>query len=899
MAQSSTTQTSTNPQKRNASAAGMTDGKARAVKRRASKACQCCRARKVRCNVVEHGAPCTNCRLDEVECIVTEGKRRKKFGALDMNKSTTPARQDPQTPQDGSVSDVSMDKFKEPFRAGELNPLDGLAQPLFPPSPEAFSYESDDQRSHVPHMIYQAQGQHLDRRSSQSGLAASTISSSTPSTSVPAPSTTFYPQMLFARRPANSLPAYIQPLPRRIENDDIEYLEKKGALTVPDIGLRNELLRSYVEYVHPYMPLLDLHDFLNAIEANDGTNRISLFLFQAVMFAGTAYVDIEWLKAAGYETRKAARKIYFQKARLLYDFDYEIDRIALVQALLLMTYWYETPDDQKDTWHWMGVAISLAHTIGLHRNPDKTNMDPKRRCLWKRMWWSCFMRDRLIALGMRRPTRIKSEDFDVPMLELDDFQFQPIPEEMSCLPTECRVARDVDQIKQLAVMCIQKAKLCLCISHVLAAQYSVLSSHPPGVSTATTMMLVPKKTGSELDEIESCDTELQTWFDEMPDLTRYSVGPPQNLKPGDEVLFLHRGLLNMVYWTTISALHRPQVLPSGSTEAPNIDGSLREVSRDKVRQAAREITRIARDLQRLELIRFLPTTGVTVLLPAIIIHLLDIKSSNEEVRRNSLHSFLLCMQAMQRLREIYASADFGTQFLEAAIRKAGIQLQSLIGFQQQQHQQQHPQRPQHQQHHSQRSMSQPQPQPIPKQVALTPPPDVIPTPSYSIPDVTMTDHHPSSLIATTPPQSDQNDTTLPDCISSTSPSLSTNPNTNNVIDNGGLAEFFHNFNDPSDPNTMPPSSLDFDLLINMDHETEDLGNLNLFTESGDGIGVPTNLQGESSGFTLDMEWIKGMHSSNGGSGGGGIDPFVFGGSASQKQDVGGGSTAMDGIIVQA
>lgn len=49
----------------------------RAVKRRASKACQSCRARKVRCNVVEHGAPCTNCRLDEVECVVTESKRKR------------------------------------------------------------------------------------------------------------------------------------------------------------------------------------------------------------------------------------------------------------------------------------------------------------------------------------------------------------------------------------------------------------------------------------------------------------------------------------------------------------------------------------------------------------------------------------------------------------------------------------------------------------------------------------------------------------------------------------------------------------------------------------------------------------------------------------------------------
>lgn len=66
------------PPKRKATSAGL-DGHTtgRSVKRRASKACQCCRARKVRCNVTEHGAPCTNCRLDEVECIVSESRRKK------------------------------------------------------------------------------------------------------------------------------------------------------------------------------------------------------------------------------------------------------------------------------------------------------------------------------------------------------------------------------------------------------------------------------------------------------------------------------------------------------------------------------------------------------------------------------------------------------------------------------------------------------------------------------------------------------------------------------------------------------------------------------------------------------------------------------------------------------
>lgn len=144
------------------------------------------------------------------------------------------------------------------------------------------------------------------------------------------------------------------------------------------------------------------------------------------------------------------------------------------------------------------------------------------------------------------------------------------------------------------------------------------------------------------------------------------------LTEAQEVLHSHRALLKMVYLTTSSALHRPQVLPS--IPFPSMDTELQEISRNKVRYAAVEITNIAQDLHSLDLTRYFPTTGVTVLLPAVIIHLLDIKSSDPNVRMTSLQRFYQCMRILQRLREIYASADFATSFLEAAIRKAGIQL---------------------------------------------------------------------------------------------------------------------------------------------------------------------------------------------------------------------------------
>ena len=362
--------------------------------------------------------------------------------------------------------------------------------------------------------------------------------------------------------------------------------------------------------------------------------------------------------------------------QILYDFDYESDRVSLVQALLLLTYYYETPDDQKDTWHWMGVATSVAHTIGLHRNPDKTNMDSKRTKLWKRIWWSTYMRDRLIALGMRRPTRIKSEDFDVPMLTMDDFEIAPISDSISCVPSDCRVARDVDLQRQMAIMCIEKARLCLCISHVLSKQYCVLNNTQEGnQNDRTTMMLLPKKLDPETSEVKACDEELQEWVAKLPEEAKYT-----DKYTVEKSLDVRRALLHMVFFTTLSALHRPQVLPSaqgGPASMPskvNIASDLLDVSRRNVRRAASAITSIAQRLDSLDLVKYLPTAGVTVLLPAIIVHLLDIKAPEEETRRTSLRGFCQCMTVMGKLRDLYAAADFSMAFLEAAIRKAGIHI---------------------------------------------------------------------------------------------------------------------------------------------------------------------------------------------------------------------------------
>jgi Fungal specific transcription factor domain len=660
-----------------------------------------------------------------------------------------------------------------------------------------------------------------------------------------------------------NLPYFIKPLPPRIGSDEAAYLEKKGVLTVPTIPLRNELLKAYIEFVHPYMPLLDLYEFVMIIESGSGVlGRISLILYQAVMFAGSAFVDMHHLHNAGYLTRKEARKDFFQKTRvsglkpqcvplqtnesqLLYDFDYESDRVSLVQALLLLTYYYETPDDQKDTWHWMGVATSVAHTIGLHRNPDRSSMDAKRSKLWKRIWWSTYMRDRLIALGMRRPTRIKSEDYDVPMLTLDDFELVAIPESVSCIPADCLLARDVDKQRELAIMCIEKARLCLCISRVLSKQYCVLNNNQGMVNDRTTMMLLPKKGDPEACEVKACDEELQRWLDELPEEAKQ----PDTFT-GDPSIDLNRSLLHMVFFTTLSALHRPQVLPSAPSAAPpTMTGcDLLEFSRRNVRRAASAITSIAQSLDAANLVKYLPTTGVTVLLPAIIIHLLDIKAPDEPTRRSSLRGFCQCMQVMGKLRDLYAAADYSTAFLEAAIRKAGIHIapfaSEMTGS--------HP------------HLSKPQPVTTVNDLvdagrrldlASMPPPNVArtltPPPEH---DTTISDETAAptvssvsddevarrleTFLASTPPESDHSSDQT-DSSASVIGTLDHGTDAGDThcdMDFKGMGDL-NNFNNPLVPEFEQD---DFDALLNMDAVGGEMFSFN---------------DGAMHGFTIDMDWL--------------------------------------------
>lgn len=114
------------------------------------------------------------------------------------------------------------------------------------------------------------------------------------------------------------IPAFVSPLAPGLDGQDICYLSRKGALGIPDLPLRSSLVRGYIENLHPWMPFLDIDLVYGSLQEKPSPRnpKISLLLFQALMFAGCASCDLTELRRGGFSSRREARKTYFERVRV-------------------------------------------------------------------------------------------------------------------------------------------------------------------------------------------------------------------------------------------------------------------------------------------------------------------------------------------------------------------------------------------------------------------------------------------------------------------------------------------------------------------------------------------------------------------------------------------------------
>jgi hypothetical protein len=455
------------------------------------------------------------------------------------------------------------------------------------------------------------------------------------------------------------LPNYIAPVPKSISEEDLQYLNNKGAFDIPDTQSRDQLLRAYARWVHPFAPMLDLEQTLTAIFTNGEKGTLSLLVFQSMLFAASAYVQPDYPQG----NRKRLRKTFYERARLLHDFDAETDRLAICQAAILLSFWDGQAGSVRDSYHWIGIATLQATSLGLNLAPGDSMAESRRQRTLNKTWWTLLVRDRLLAVAMRRPVQNKVYRFDVPMLHILDFR----PESFVDVVRKTLHVDDltVQHMETLVSLWMALAQLSEYIDKVLSLQYtSQRTSTAPSLGAAV-VSLVPQMDVSKSSEIMACGQELQNWYGYLPkevQLLHIAVDRQHEM----ETIRVHRELLAGYYSMTLMTLYRP--LLNLQSTAPN-EATLCRTSMKMVSQAASSITDIFRDLYADNLITRLPDTAIAVLEPAVATHLLYSMSPTPTVRESSFQKFYLCWRILLQFKQTYHLADMTMSMLDAAAKR--------------------------------------------------------------------------------------------------------------------------------------------------------------------------------------------------------------------------------------
>ncbi|KIW98273.1 uncharacterized protein Z519_01857 [Cladophialophora bantiana CBS 173.52] len=189
--------------------------------------------------------------------------------------------------------------------------------------------------------------------------------------------------------------------------EDVRYLERLGCYRLPSRASLDEFVKAYFRYIHPHQPILDEGDFWRAYTSTSAmqTMTISIFVFQAMLFAACSFVPSSTIDQLGFSDFQTARATFYRRAKALFHIDSYRDTLFSAQGALLLTQ-YVSASDAKVNTYWLSNAIYFARSANVQRHEGLNKASVPRWSQLERLWCCCLLRDRLLALGLRRHMQI-------------------------------------------------------------------------------------------------------------------------------------------------------------------------------------------------------------------------------------------------------------------------------------------------------------------------------------------------------------------------------------------------------------------------------------------------------------------------------------------------------------
>lgn len=333
-----------------------------------------------------------------------------------------------------------------------------------------------------------------------------------------------------------------------------------------------------------------------------------------------------------------------------------------------MSYWQDKHDSLQNHWYWVALAIDIALSISLNQEPGP-QLPASDACLRRRLGWTCFVRDRVLSVGLRQKPSLLLNEITLRPLQVSDFDIRPFQPDTLEAFGQSRLLVDPTKQATLARLYVEKIKLCVILDQVFNGLYMDQVLRPSGTSELTTALVERDRMNDVKRDVDHI-TELQNWLTNLPEQCRYCFSSLPFLTPADEIIRLHQASLYMLYHTVRLAIHQPQLdKQHGQVTALRL-----------VRLSSVAITRVAEDLYDYGIWHFVQSAVVSMLVRAAVSHLYDYRITHDGESDQGVRRFLDTLNLLTQLMGIHKYAMFASSFLRYSGQKLGIPCQAFTGF---------------------------------------------------------------------------------------------------------------------------------------------------------------------------------------------------------------------------
>ncbi|KAE9380683.1 hypothetical protein N431DRAFT_540260 [Stipitochalara longipes BDJ] len=305
---------------------------------------------------------------------------------------------------------------------------------------------------------------------------------------------------------------------------------KKNSAGPPNDDMGARIVDTYFTRVHLRYPFLDRSDILerhtNRFAQNNSSSRDQYGTFKIYMIYAIGATMLKLTEP--YDSTPPEN--FFMTALQYISAARESHSVHNIEAMTLLVLYNLRSPSNSGIWYMIGLAMRTCVDLGLHREAHYGNVSPYEGQLRRRLFWTVYFLERVIAVSVGRPYSIADRDIDVALpLEIDDSVRDDglIARTLAVSPSPSFQASRPSSNITLAIQCFRMKRL---ESHIQGEIYRV-----------------DRPISSLVSKIGSCMKLLEDWHRALPPSTPYESD-----------------YLNMHYYKAVRLLLQPflMILPS-------------------------------------------------------------------------------------------------------------------------------------------------------------------------------------------------------------------------------------------------------------------------------------------------------------------------------------------------